>query len=191
MGASRRRPPPDTAQRSNSQKPLFLWIPKTVSFSGREKEMGFVILAKGAPSRRAPRKEARSFPPRHSEAARPKNPHPPSLCGTGILPQPPAAAAPSEREPKGAPSRRAPRKEARSFSPRHSEAARPKNPHPPSLCGTGILPQPPAAAAPSEREPKGAPSRRAPRKEARSFSPRHSEAARPKNPHPPSRGSCN
>ena len=23
------------------QRPLFLWIPKTVSFSGREKEMGF------------------------------------------------------------------------------------------------------------------------------------------------------
>ena len=33
--------PPDTPQRTNSKKPLFLWIPKTVSFSGREKEMGF------------------------------------------------------------------------------------------------------------------------------------------------------
>src|SRR5699024_6421150 len=53
MGAERRGPPPDIPPRPNSQKPLFLWIPKTVSFSGREKEMGFesVLL------------------PRHSEAA--------------------------------------------------------------------------------------------------------------------------
>ena len=37
--------------------------------------MGFVVLAKGAPSRRAPhKKEPRTFP-RHSEAVRPKNPY--------------------------------------------------------------------------------------------------------------------
>ena len=56
------------------------------------------------------------------------------------------------------------------------------------------LPQSPSVTAPSEREPKGAPSRRAPHAEEPHFLPRHSEAAgrriRISRPWLPLRGSC-
>ncbi len=142
-----------------------------------------------------------------------KNPFPPSLCVTGILPQSPSVTAPSKREPKtrdtdssayglrmtgwgrgsflcGARTTRRANRSHMATAGGHrpplrrwhgtgvgAACGRPsgpaprfpplfcalplcvilsgaKNPFPPSLCVTGILPQSPSVTAPSKREPK-------------------------------------